>query len=54
MVPMLGERTIMVKTGQAADFSTMISHAFEARDSPAEIPGIFDHDGQRTHLRQLP
>ncbi len=54
MVLLLGQRTIMVETGQAAEFSTMISHAFGARDSPAEILGIFDHDGQRTHLRQLP
>jgi len=54
MVLLLGQRTIMVETGQAAEFSTMISHAFVARDSPAEILGIFDHDGQRTHLRQLP
>ncbi len=54
MVLLLGERTIMVETGQAAEFSTMIPHAFGAHGGPAEILGIFDHDGQRTHLRQLP
>jgi transcriptional regulator with XRE-family HTH domain len=51
---LLGERTILIETGQAASFSTMVPHAFGAHDGPAEILGIFDHDGQRTHLRQLP
>jgi transcriptional regulator with XRE-family HTH domain len=46
----LGERTILVEAGQAAEFSTMIPHAFGAQDGPAEILCIFDHDGQRTHL----
>jgi DNA-binding Xre family transcriptional regulator len=54
VVLLLGERTIMVEAGQAAEFSTMIPHAFGAHDGPAEILGIFNHDGQRTHLRQLP
>ncbi len=46
----LGERAILIETGQAAEFSTMIPHAFWAHDGPAEILCIFDHDGQRTHL----
>ena len=50
----LGERTILVKAGQAAEFSTMIPHAFGADDGPAEILCIFDHDGQRTHLHRSP
>jgi len=50
----LGERTIVVEAGQAAEFSTMIPHAFGASGGPAEVLGIFDHDGQRTHLRPLP
>jgi hypothetical protein len=54
LVLLLGERTILVETGQAVEFSTMIPHAFGARGGPAEILGIFDHDGQRTDLRQLP
>src|ERR1017187_5385736 len=49
IVLLLGERTIMVEAGQAAEFSTMIPHAFGAHGGPAEILGIFDHDGQRTH-----
>jgi transcriptional regulator with XRE-family HTH domain len=48
---LLGERTILVETGQAAEFSTMIPHAFGARGGPAEMLCILDHDGQRTHLR---
>ncbi|MFC5000119.1 helix-turn-helix domain-containing protein [Dactylosporangium cerinum] len=46
----LGERTILVETGQAAEFSTMTPHAFGAHGGPAEILCIFDHDGERTHL----
>jgi DNA-binding Xre family transcriptional regulator len=51
LVLLLGERTILVETGQAAEFSTMIPHAFGSHGGPAEILCIFDHDGQRTHLR---
>ncbi|MCG0286886.1 helix-turn-helix domain-containing protein [Streptomyces sp. PSAA01] len=47
----LGDRRIHVETGQAAEFSTMIPHAFGAHDGPAEILGILDQDGRRTHLR---
>ena len=54
LVLLLGERTILVEAGEAAEFSTMIPHAFGAQGAPAEILGIFDHDGQRTHLRPLP
>jgi transcriptional regulator with XRE-family HTH domain len=54
LVLLLGERTITIQAGQAAEFSTMIPHAFGAESGPAEILGIFDHDGQRIHLRQLP
>ncbi|TKA08379.1 helix-turn-helix domain-containing protein [Actinacidiphila oryziradicis] len=54
LVLLLGERTILVEAGEAAEFSTMIPHAFGAHGGPAEILCIFDHDGQRTHLRPLP
>ncbi|MFD3513378.1 helix-turn-helix domain-containing protein [Streptomyces sp. NPDC058657] len=47
----LGERMILVETGEAAEFSTMIPHAFGAHGGPAELLCILDHDGQRTHLR---
>jgi transcriptional regulator with XRE-family HTH domain len=46
----LGERTILVQAGEAAEFSTMVPHAFGARDGAAEVLAILDHDGQRTHL----
>ncbi|MFI5801805.1 helix-turn-helix domain-containing protein [Streptomyces sp. NPDC051561] len=46
----LGERTILVATGEAAEFSTMVPHAFGAHEGPAELLCILDHDGQRTHL----
>jgi transcriptional regulator with XRE-family HTH domain len=46
----LGERTILVQPGEAAEFSTMTPHAFGARDGAAEILCIFDHDGKRSHL----
>jgi transcriptional regulator with XRE-family HTH domain len=54
VVLLLGERTILVEAGQAAEFSTMIPHAFGIHGGPAEILCIFDHDGQRTHLQPSP
>jgi transcriptional regulator with XRE-family HTH domain len=54
IVLLLGERTILVETGQAAEFSTMIPHAFGVQRGPAEVLCIFDHDGQRTHLHPSP
>ena len=50
VVLLLGERTIIVEAGQAAEFSTMVPHAFGAHDGPAEVLCVFDHDGHRTHL----
>ena len=47
----LGERTILVKAGQAAEFSTMTPHAFGAHGGPVEVLCIFDHDGEKAHLR---
>lgn len=46
----LGERTILVDAGNAAEFSTMIPHAMGAHDDPAEILMILTHDGERAHL----
>ena len=46
----LGERTIVVREGQAAEFSTMTPHAVEAHEGPVELLTIFDHDGERAHL----
>jgi transcriptional regulator with XRE-family HTH domain len=46
---MLGEREIIVETGEAVEFATMTPHAFAAIDGPAELIGIFDRDGHRAH-----
>ncbi len=48
---LLGDRTIRVEAGQAAEFSTMVPHAFGADGGPAEIIAILDPDGERSHLR---
>ena len=45
-----GEQTIPVEAGEAAEFLTMVPHAFAA-DGPAEILGIFGQDGRRSRLR---
>jgi transcriptional regulator with XRE-family HTH domain len=50
VVLLLGDRTIRVEEGQAAEFSTMVPHAFGAEGGPAEIITILDPDGERTHL----
>lgn len=47
----LGDRTILVRAGQAAEFSTMTPHAFSAHEGPVEILCILDHDGNQAHLR---
>lgn len=54
LVLLLGERTIRVEAGQAAEFSTMIPHAFGAEGGPVEALSILDHEGRRSHLRPPP
>lgn len=46
----LGERTILVPTGEAAEFSTMVPHVIGAHGGAVEILTIFDHEGERAHL----
>ncbi|WP_414172642.1 helix-turn-helix domain-containing protein [Clavibacter tessellarius] len=46
----LGERTILVEAGDAAEFSTMVPHAISAHRGVAEVLTILDRDGQRAHL----
>jgi len=48
----LGERKVVVETGEAAEFTTMTPHAIEAIDRPAELIMIVDRDGQRAHVHQ--
>jgi transcriptional regulator with XRE-family HTH domain len=50
----LGERVLLVQAGQAAEFSTMTPHTFEACGGPAEVLTILDRDGERSHLRTSP
>ncbi len=47
----LGERTILIQEGNAAEFSTMTPHAISAHDGPVEILTILDQNGERAHLR---
>jgi transcriptional regulator with XRE-family HTH domain len=46
----LGDRTILVEAGQAAEFSTMVAHAIRAYRAPVEILTILDRDGEHVHL----
>jgi transcriptional regulator with XRE-family HTH domain len=46
----LGERTILVRPGEAAQFSTMVPHSITADGGQLEILTIFDQDGERAHL----
>jgi transcriptional regulator with XRE-family HTH domain len=49
----LGERVILVEAGNAAEFSTMIPHAFGAHGGrPVEILTILTQDGHRAHERE--
>ncbi|WP_026554706.1 helix-turn-helix transcriptional regulator [Arthrobacter sp. 35W] len=49
----LGERTILVQAGDAAEFSTMVPHVIGAHNGPVEILTIFDHDGERAHMHDM-
>ncbi len=48
----LGERTVLVHEGDAAEFSTMTPHVVGAHDGPVEILTILDAAGERSHLDQ--
>ncbi|GAB7044430.1 MULTISPECIES: helix-turn-helix transcriptional regulator [Catenuloplanes] len=48
----LGDRTVFVEAGQAAEFPTMVPHAVGARGGPCEILTILDHDGEQAHLNE--
>ena len=49
---LLGEREIIVETGEAAEFATMTPHAFAASDGPAELIMLFDREGERAHVHR--
>ncbi len=46
----LGEREVIVETGEAAEFDTMTPHALAAMDEPAEVIMLVDRDGRRAHV----
>lgn len=50
----LGDRDLVVETGEAAEFATMTPHAVAALDAPAELLMIFDRDGHRAHVHREP
>lgn len=45
----LGDREIVVDTGEAAEFATMAPHALAAEGGPAEVVMQFSREGQRAH-----
>ena len=48
----LGDRIIIVESGEAAEFATMTPHSMAALDSAAELIMIFDRDGRRAHVHR--
>lgn len=49
----LGDRTITVEAGQAAEFATMTPHSIGTLGGTLEILTIFDADGERAHHHSL-
>jgi len=51
----LGDRDIILKPGEAAEFDTHVPHWFSsAGDQPAELLSLFGPQGERAHLRARP
>ena len=49
---MLGDRDIILKPGEAAEFDTRVPHWFSsAGDEPVELLSLFGPQGERAHLR---
>jgi len=46
----LGDREVLVRRGEAAEFSTMTPHSIQAHKAPAEMISVFDREGQHAHL----
>ena len=47
----LGDRTIIVREGEAAEFSTMTPHSIRAHEETTEVITIFDRTGHDAHTR---
>ena len=51
----LGDRDIVLRPGEAAEFDTRVPHWFSsADDQPAELLVLFGPQGERAHLRARP
>jgi len=56
----LGDRDVVLRPGEAAEFDTRVPHWFGSRGpdetggAPAEVLSLFGPQGERTHLRAAP
>jgi DNA-binding XRE family transcriptional regulator/quercetin dioxygenase-like cupin family protein len=50
----LGDRDIIVETGEAAEFNTMTPHAVSPDGGRAEIIQVFNRDGLHAHVHRQP
>jgi transcriptional regulator with XRE-family HTH domain len=49
---LLGDRDLMLKVGEAAEFDTHVPHAFfSAGQRPVEVLSLFGPQGERVHVR---
>jgi transcriptional regulator with XRE-family HTH domain len=48
----LGDRDVIVETGEAAEFATITPHAVAAVDGPAELLMLFDRNGHQAHTHR--
>jgi transcriptional regulator with XRE-family HTH domain len=50
----LGEEDLVLRTGEAAEFSTWTPHWMSGVGGPAEVLMLMGHHGERAHLRVAP
>ena len=48
---LLGEQDLVIRPGEAVEFSTLTPHWFGAVDGPVELIMILGPQGERVHLR---
>jgi quercetin dioxygenase-like cupin family protein len=52
---LLGDRDLVLRPGEAAEFDTRVAHWFgSAGDGPVEVLSLFGPQGERAHLRARP
>lgn len=49
----LGDRVILVETGEAAEFSTMLPHGIAGYDGPVELLTILNREGEAAHVQPV-